>query len=93
MEKIFVKDISELKEFRKFDEFFKQVKNYGKNVYLYERVCGYELIKAPAHKNPDGTIIHRYPYNEEWGKYGFTFMDINSNKFKKRLEELLSRPE
>lgn len=91
--RIFVKDISELKEFRKFDDLFKLVKDYGNNVYLYERTCGYELIKAPAHKNPDGNIVHRYPGNEEWGKYGFTFMSTECRAFKKRLEELLGREE
>ena len=79
--KIFSKDISELKTFKKFGEVFTQVRNNPETGWwLYERVSkygtkSYEVVKGKKHKNPNNTIVHVYPSNEDWGTYGYTIPD------------------
>lgn len=96
MKKLEIKytDIKEKKEFT-FSNGERLLRQYGYNAedgtWLYEKflkldgewklVC-YELIDPPRAKNPDGTIVHRYPCSEEWGKNGW---DIP--KFKKGQEK------
>lgn len=86
-------DIRTLKEFKKYGETFTQVKDYGNNVYLYERWRGFELIKAVKRKNPDGSIVYTYPSSSEWGRYGFTFIRPEGRTFEKVLRDLLNDTE
>lgn len=101
---IFSKDISEKRTFKSEGHLFEMVKDYGNNVYLYHRTgfetwsgknnpidFGYELIYAAPFKNPDGTIVHRYPSSSEWGKYGWTFKCPKGNVFNLTLKALLQK--
>lgn len=104
MEKIFRTDISQKKSFKSEGHLFEMVEDYGNNIYLYHRTgyetwsgkqtpidFGYELIVAVPCKNPDGSIIHRYPSSGEWGKYGWTFTNREGKAFKAKLKTLLEK--
>lgn len=68
-----LKDISEMKEFEKYGDLFRQVRhNPETGWYLYDRGTSYEVVKGVKRKNPDGTIVHAYPSSESWGTYGYT---------------------
>ena len=95
---IFATDIRDKKEFKTEGHVLRLVEDYGNNLYLYHRTgtscdgneldLGYELVIAVRHKNPDGSIIYRYPKSSEWGIYGFTFRDRNGKPFQRKLAEL-----
>lgn len=91
MKEIIYKDISELKEFKKFGDLFKQVESFGDNIYLYSRenvdpncesigVYAYELVRGVPHKNPDGQIVISYPGSGLWGAYGKTIWKSTSRE-------------
>ena len=78
--KIFAKDIAEKKEFT-FDGdrlVQKMCVDAEKKIYVYERysgisgrLMGYEVVNGKRYKQPDGSIIYRYPSSEEFGSNGF----------------------
>lgn len=73
MEKIFRKDISEMKTFTKYGDVFTQVRNNpDTGWWLYERPTHYEVVKGKKYKNPDGEIVYVYPSENDWGVYGYT---------------------
>ena len=73
MEKIFRKDISEIKTFKKYGEVFTQIKNNPETGWwLYDRGDCYEVVKGKPKKNPNGEIVLVYPSDSDWGKYGYT---------------------
>lgn len=95
MKEIFIKDISELKEFDKFGDEFKVVEEFGNHIYLYKRVFGpsrsfwcYELVKGKKHKNPDKEVVYSYPSSDLWGQYGFT---LYSNTSREKIEDLVGK--
>lgn len=91
MDKIFIKDISGLKEFTEQGTRLVQAE-YNENTgrYLYERyyinsptlgnrLMGYEVIKPRNRKNPDGTVVKRYPSSSDFGTYGW-FLPPNTKR-------------
>ena len=73
MEKPFRKDISELKEFSKYGDTFKQIRNNpDTGWWLYERETHYEVVKGMKYTNPDGSVVYVYPSEKDWGTYGYT---------------------
>lgn len=97
------KDISELKEFRKFDDLFRQEKCYGNNVYLYSRahndegnpdfgkVYMWELVRGVYHKNPNGTEVHKYPSSSLWGVYGLSIFEGDYPNVDKYAQEMVAK--
>lgn len=80
--KIFAKDISEIKEFRKYGDTFKQISNNpDTGWWLYERTNAeygtrhFEVVKGVKYTNPDGNIVFMYPGESQWGTYGYTVPD------------------
>ena len=77
MEKIFRKDISEVKTFTKYDDTLTQIKNNPETGWwLYERVSNYgiklyEVVKGKKYTNPDGSVVYVYPSESDWGQYGY----------------------
>lgn len=77
MIEIYLKDIKEIDYFKKFDDdFFKVYSDDENHIYVFKRirekqVKSYEVVKGVKHKNPDGSIIYRYPTSEEFGTYGY----------------------
>lgn len=89
--RIIAKDISEMKEFTKYGDTFRQIRNNPETGWwLYERRGkdnrSYEVVKGVKHKNPDGTIVYIYPSTEHWGKYGYTIME---NKYSALLIDFI----
>lgn len=90
-------DISNLKEFKKFKDTFKQVRDYGNNVFLYSRenpdaggVYMWELVRGVYRKNINGTEVHTYPSPSLWGMYGYSILKgdyPNLDKYVKKLTE------
>lgn len=79
MEKPFRKDISELKEFKKYGDTFRQVRNNpDTGWWLYERTNEeyktkhYEVVKGKKYVNPDNSVVYVYPSENDWGQYGYT---------------------
>lgn len=71
--KVFRKDISEMKEFTKYGDTFKQIRhNPETGWWLYDRGNSYEVVKGKKYKNPDGNYVYVYPCDEDWGTYGYT---------------------
>lgn len=73
------KDIKDLKEFNKYGDTFKQIRNNPETGWwLYERTNNefghqhYEVVKGIKHTNPDGKIVYVYPSDRDWGTYGYT---------------------
>ena len=73
--------------------------NEENNTWLYEkflkwegewRLIGYEIVEPPKVKNPDGTIVHRYPRSEEFGKYGWDIPKFKKGEDKEK-EAFLSK--
>lgn len=93
-------DIRTLKEFKKYGDTFKQVEDFGDNIFLYSRenedskgVYVFELVRGVPLKNPDGSIVYTYPSSSEWGRYGFTFIRPEGRTFEKVLRDLLNDTE
>ena len=73
MDKIFRKDISEMKTFKKYGEVFTQIKNNPETGWwLYERPTHYEVVKGKPYTNPSGEKVFVYPSDNDWGIYGYT---------------------
>ena len=94
--KIFAKDISEKKVFEAYGDTLKlkECVDPEKHIYIYERYCEgrlicYEVVKARKTKNPDGTIVYRYPQNEEWGTHGYTVFCNHKKTLKEAIENLM----
>lgn len=67
------KDIKDLKEFKKYGDTFKQIRNNPETGWwLYERPTHYEVVKGKRYKNPDGEVVLIYPSEGDWGTYGYT---------------------
>ena len=67
------KDISELKEFKKYGDTFRQIRNNAETGWwLYERATHYEVVKGRKHKNASGEVVYVYPSESEWGQNGYT---------------------
>ena len=76
------KDIKDLKEFKKYGDTFKQIRNNPETGWwLYERTPKdggrkhYEVVKGKKYKNPKGEIVLVYPGENDWGTYGYTIPD------------------
>lgn len=91
-------NISELKEFRKYGDLFKQVEDFGDGIYLYSRenvgegghkgVYVYELVRGAIHLNADGSRVLSYPGSSLWGAYGKTiWLDTTREEIMKIVEE------
>lgn len=88
---ISIKDISELKEFVEQGTRLVQVEyNETTGRYLYERyhinsptlgnrLMGYEVVKPPKRKNPDGSVVNTYPSSSQFGSYGW-FLPANTKR-------------
>lgn len=73
MDKIVRKDISEMKEFKKYGDTFKQIRNNPETGWwLYERTTHYELVKGKPYFNPNGEKVLVYPSEGDWGKNAYT---------------------
>ena len=89
MEKVTYKDITEIQHFEKWGEKFDLEQSWDKqHVYLYRRRYGWELVQAVKTKNPDGSIVYRYPSTNEWGKYGWSIQSLESRSYKRLLYDL-----
>lgn len=40
------------------------------------RFGGYEVVKGFRYRQPDGSIVYRYPSDEQFGVYGFYGYDL-----------------
>ena len=78
MKEIYATDISEKKEFTKYGDTFRQVRNNPETGWwLYERtskfgVKHYEVVKGKPKINPNGEKVFVYPSDSDWGIYGYT---------------------
>lgn len=73
MKKIVGRDISELKEFTKYGDTFKQIRNNPETGWwLYERETHYEVVKGKRYINPTGEVVYLYPSDCDWGNLGYT---------------------
>lgn len=79
---VFARDISELKEFKKYGDTFKQIRNNpDTGWWLYERTNDeyktrhFEVVKGIKRTNPDGNVVFSYPGESQWGVYGYTIPD------------------
>lgn len=78
--KIFATSIKDRKEFNRAGYHYTCVRaDDRQHIYLYQMTNDtprttelYELVQAVKDKNPDGSIVYRYPKSEEWGAYGWT---------------------
>lgn len=82
MKEIYSTDISEKKEFTKYGDTFRQIRNNPETGWwLYERTNieyghkHYEVVKGKPKKNPNGEIVLTYPSDNDWGVYGYTIPD------------------
>lgn len=67
------KDISELKEFKKYGDTFRQIRNNPETGWwLYERATHYEVVKGEKYKNASGEVVYVYPSESKWGQNGYT---------------------
>ena len=73
-------DISEKKTFERNGYRYDQVlADHDKHLYLYKMTPlkweqtypQYELVKGKKYKNPDGSIVHVYPSDEDFGTFGW----------------------
>ena len=51
------------------------------------KFMGYEVVKGKKTKNPDDSIVYRYPCDEEFGVYGF--YNYSLDRCKKILDSWL----
>jgi hypothetical protein len=91
MKEMFAKDISEMKEFTKYGDTFRQIRNNPETGWwLYERRGkgnrSYEVVKGKKFTNPDGTTVRCYPSSNDWGNYGYTIME---NKYSALLIDFI----
>ena len=98
--KLYATDINEKKEFVFQDTLLKQLEYCEETGrYLYGRywqsdctpdfvgkLMGYEIVKPKKVKNPDGSIVFRYPSSDDFGKNGW-FLPANSTR--KEIEDCL----
>ena len=49
------------------------------------RFGGYEVIKGVKYRQPDGSIVYRYPGDEQFGVYGF--YSYNLDRLLKHIDE------
>ena len=81
MRKIEYTDLKNLNDFEKYgDKFTKIYADDENHIYIYKRVSRYgvaafELVKGVKAKNPDGSIVYRYPSSEQFGISGWYIMD------------------
>ena len=78
---VLAKDISEKMEFSRVGYDYKNIVfdaehhcgiwKMTKNVGDVVKDMGYEVVKGIKRKNPDGSIVYRYPGDEEFGVNGF----------------------
>lgn len=87
--KIEAKDIKDTNTFKKFGATFSKVwSDDERHLYVFKRTkhrTDYEVIKGVKTKNPDGSIVYRYPSSEEFGTYGYYIMGIPSWYSKQRV--------
>lgn len=80
-------DISTLKEFTFGEDTLKQLScaHAEKRIYVYERynregrLIAYEVVKGVRTKLPDGSIVYRYPSNEQFGSKGYYIAKNNKD--------------
>lgn len=95
MDKIFRKDVSAKKVFKRANATYYQVYADSDNqLYIYDIMRegehrGYEIIKTQKHINPDGSIIHILPSDEEFGSYGWTTIGTE-NTYDREIENIIS---
>lgn len=98
MEKIFRKDINTKKVFKRGNTTYYQVyADRERHLYVYDIIRtedgqhrGYEIIKAPQYKNPDGSVIDRMISDEEFGTYGWATMGTE-NTYGRETEQILNK--
>jgi len=91
-------DINEKKEFDRIGYHYTRVlADDEKHVYLYEmkhkdyeHYPAYELVIGKPYKNPDGSIVYRYPGDEDFGTYGWFIYGPAEFVEKKIAEKWLS---
>ena len=81
MEKFIAKDMSEKMEFGRAGYDYKNLvfdEAHHCGIWKMTRVIdgevcdmGYEVVRGKRYKNPDGSIVYRYPGDEDFGSYGF----------------------
>ena len=95
MDKIYRKDINTKKVFKKANATYYQVyADRDNHLYVYDIIRegehrGYEIIKAPMAKNPDGGVVDRMISDEEFGAYGWTTIGTE-NTYDREIENLIS---
>ena len=98
MDKIFRKDINTKKVFKRIGCTYYQVyADHEKHFYIYELIRdedgehrGYEIVKAKKHINPDGSIIYRYPKDEEFGSCAWATIGTE-NTYDRETEIIISK--
>lgn len=79
MDNFFKTLIQEKKEFNRIGYHYKQVMDYGDNIYLYKMTptnfklnySQYELVIGVKRRQPDGSVVYVYPSDEQFGTYGW----------------------
>ena len=96
MDKIARKDISEKKVFKRIGCTYYQVyADRDRGIYVYDIISpegmhrGYEVIRAPKFTNPDGSVIRRYPGDEEFGKNAWTTIGTERT-YDREMEQIVS---
>lgn len=87
---VLTKDISEKMEFSRVGYDYKNIVfdadhhcgiwKMTKNVGGIFKDMGYEVVKGHKYKNPDGSIVYRYPSDEKFGVNGFYTFDFDKCK-------------
>ena len=96
MDRIARKDIGEKKVFKRIGCTYYQVyADRDRGIYVYDIINqdgmhrGYEVIRAPKFTNPDGSVVRRYPGDEEFGKYGWTTIGTERT-YDREIEQIVS---
>ena len=79
LKEIKLKDISTIKEFKRYDYNYTRVKDFGNNIYLFKMehineplpYSQYELVKGEKKTNTDGSVVYIYPSSSHFGTNGF----------------------
>lgn len=88
MKEIEHKDLSTVDSFAKYGDVFRKIwADDEHHVYLFKRNKGYELICGVKAKNPDGSIVYRYPSAEQFGTNGWYIME--SSRAKEQINDLI----
>lgn len=99
MKEIYRTDINSKKVFKRIGCTYYQVyADNDKHIYVYDIINpdgehrGYEIIKGVKSKNPDDSIVYRYPTDEEFGVYAWTTVGTE-NTYNFEMEQVVGKVE